>query len=377
MDEIKLSVVMPVYNETNTLERIISKVESVKLPGEISELELVIVDDYSTDSTRDILKHYSDHHTVILHDKNRGKGKALQTGFKAAGGDIIIIQDADLEYDPNDYGKLLTPIINGRADVVYGSRFLKTDSRHVLHYWHTQGNKLLTWFSNMMTDLDLTDMETCYKAFRRPILEKLLLCENRFGIEPELTAKVAHLVREGKCSVFETAISYHGRSYGEGKKIGVKDALRAFYCILKYNNSRVAKLTCYAMMGIMVALSQILTLIVLVELAGLEGLRGENIANVISIEISILTGFFLHSSFTWHIETNGASRNWRRHLKALWVFHGVTLLSIFVRIGLFYGLSLTPMPYLPNALIGILAAVILNFTGYNRIVFKKLPMENI
>ena len=225
----KLSIVMPCYNEMNTIEQIIKKVLAVDLPF---ARELVIVDDYSSDGTRAYLQtlENSDTINVIYHEVNKGKGAALRSGFAAARGDVIIIQDADLEYDPNEYMKLLEPIINGQADVVYGSRFIGGESHRVLYFWHSMGNRFLTLLSNMFTDLNLTDMEVCYKLFRRSILDKIELTEDRFGFEPEFTAKVAKL----NCPIYEVGISYYGRTYEEGKKISWKDGARAVYVILKY-----------------------------------------------------------------------------------------------------------------------------------------------
>ena len=225
----KLSVVMPCYNEMNTIEAIVNEVLSVDLE---LDRELIIVDDGSQDGTRDYLKTLEECEdiTVILHDQNRGKGAALRTGFEHASGDIIMIQDADLEYDPHQYPKLLQPILAGKADVVYGSRFIGSDSHRVLYFWHSLGNKFLTMLSNMFTNLNLSDMEVCYKVFKRTVLDEIELKENRFGFEPEFTAKVA---RTG-CVMYEVGITYHGRTYEEGKKINWKDGVRALYVILKY-----------------------------------------------------------------------------------------------------------------------------------------------
>lgn len=223
----KLSVVIPVYNELATINEIYERVKSVDINKEI-----ILIDDYSTDGSREILQDLADDSTLILmHDRNRGKGAALRTGFNHVTGDIVIIQDADLEYDPQQYPKLIQPILDGRADVVYGSRFVTGDYRRVLFFWHMIGNKFLTLLSNIFTNLNLTDIETCYKAFRREVLERIIIEENRFGFEPEITAKVAKL----NLRIYETGISYSGRTYNEGKKIGWKDGLSSLRCILKYN----------------------------------------------------------------------------------------------------------------------------------------------
>jgi glycosyltransferase involved in cell wall biosynthesis len=194
--------------------------------------ELIIVDDGSTDGTRDLLANIADPRVnVILHEKNGGKGAALQTGFTHAKFDYVIVQDADLEYDPEDFGKILAPLLSGKADVVFGSRFQGSDAHRVFFFWHSVGNKILTLVSNMFTNLNLTDMETCYKCFKREVIQSFQLRENRFGIEPELTGKIA----AGRWRIYEVGISYSGRSYDEGKKIGWKDGVRAMYCILKYS----------------------------------------------------------------------------------------------------------------------------------------------
>jgi len=225
----KLSVIIPVYNEVNTIEQVLDRVRHVPI-----EKEIVVVDDCSTDGTRDRLKVLQQRDgdlRLIFHENNQGKGAALRTGFQATTGNIVIVQDADLEYDPGEYPKLIAPILDGKADVVYGTRFAGGESHRVLYFWHFLGNKLLTLLSNVFTDLNLTDIETCYKVFRREVLQRIHLEENRFGFEPEVTAKVARL----RVRVYEVGISYAGRTYEEGKKINWKDGLRALWCVLKYN----------------------------------------------------------------------------------------------------------------------------------------------
>ncbi len=228
----KISVVIPCYNEEATLREIVETVLSQKLWEDFTP-ELIIVDDCSTDSTADVLQDIVKQRPEIVtsrHTVNRGKGAALQTGFRLVTGDIVIIQDADLEYDPAEYHSLLDPILDGHADVVFGSRFLGGRPHRVLFFWHMVANRGLTLLSNMTTNLNLTDMETCYKVFRSDIISNIDIQENRFGFEPEITAKIAKL----KVPVYEVGISYYGRTYEEGKKIGIKDAVRALYCIIKY-----------------------------------------------------------------------------------------------------------------------------------------------
>jgi len=223
---VKLSIVIPVYNEKNTIKEIVSRVRKTPF-----EKEIIIVDDYSTDGTRELLKEIENEPDlrILYNPQNMGKGASLRSGFENLTGDIVIIQDADLEYDPGEYPNLIQPISEGKADVVYGSRFMG-GPRRVLYFWHAVGNHLLTLFSNMMTNLNLTDMETCYKVFRREVLKKITIKSNRFGVEPEITAKIARLgVR-----LYEIPISYNGRKYSEGKKIGWKDGVNAFFSILRF-----------------------------------------------------------------------------------------------------------------------------------------------
>tara|TARA_B100001057_G_scaffold491779_1_gene582760 strand:+ start:37 stop:729 length:693 start_codon:yes stop_codon:yes gene_type:complete len=225
----KISVIIPCYNEEKTIEKIVSKILNLK----DLNLEIIIVDDNSTDLSKDIIENKLKNkiNKFIINDRNYGKGYSIRKGFEVASGDVILIQDADLEYDPNDYEKLLKPIKDGFADVVYGSRFIGSEEKRVLYFWHMIGNKILTLISNMLTNLNLTDMEVCYKVFKSDVIKNIELKENRFGFEPEITAKIS----KKKIRIYEVGVKYFGRTYSEGKKINWKDGFSALRCIIKYN----------------------------------------------------------------------------------------------------------------------------------------------
>ncbi|MBT3361011.1 MAG: glycosyltransferase family 2 protein [Rhodospirillales bacterium] len=230
----KLSVVIPCYNEESTLAQLVDRVTSADTSG--LDLEILIINDASTDGSAEIAKSIASTDPRIVfeqHEENMGKGAALRTGFNKASGDIVLVQDADLEYSPSDYPILIAPILSGRADVVFGSRFIGGASHRVLYFWHSVGNKVLTVFSNMMTNLNLTDMETCYKVFKKEVIDQIEVRENRFGFEPEITAKISKI--KPALRIYEVGITYDGRTYGDGKKITWKDGISAIFCILKYN----------------------------------------------------------------------------------------------------------------------------------------------
>jgi len=231
----KLSIIVPIYNEKKTLSLILKAIEQAPILG--LEKEVIIIDDFSTDGTRAILKDLEKKYKIYYHKKNQGKGSALKTGFQHASGDIFLIQDADLEYNPQEYEKILKPIIDGKADVVLSSRFISSEPHRVLYYWHYVGNRFLTMMSNIFTNLNLTDMESCYKAFTRTIIDQIIpkLKSKHFEFEPEIVAQCAKLNKVNKCRIYEVGVSYSGRTYDEGKKIGWKDGLKALWYIIKFN----------------------------------------------------------------------------------------------------------------------------------------------
>jgi len=285
---VKLSIVVPCYNEELTLRRCINNV--LGIADDHLLLEIIIVDDGSTDHTLHIARELEKKHreiSLVRHERNRGKGAALRTGFQHVTGEYVAIQDADLEYDPMDLKRLLIPLVKGTADVVFGSRFLSTGAHRVLYFWHSLGNRFLTFLSNMFTDLNLTDMETCYKVFRRDVIKGINIQEDRFGFEPEIVAKIAHM----RLRIYEMGISYRGRTYQEGKKIGAKDGIRALYCILRYNAHKAPvpiQLFLYLLIGSVAAVANFLVFIGMFY----SGL-GENIAAPFAFAVAALVNYLL------------------------------------------------------------------------------------
>lgn len=371
----KISIIIPVFNEENTLIELLNNVKKAPLL-ENMEREIIIVDDCSTDGTKEILQtlEKNDKLKIIYHSINKGKGAALRTGFKNVSGEIIIIQDADLEYDPNEYPNLLRPIADGKADVVYGSRFMGGNPHRVLYFWHTVANKFLTLCSNAFSDLNLTDMETGYKVFKKEILEGLTIEEDRFGFEPEITAKLGEKVRNEGIRIYEVGISYYGRTYEEGKKVGAKDAVRALWCIFKYNNSSIAHLVKYLIFGLLIGFSQFISIYLFIEILKFESLQEQNIANIISILISFAVAFVIHSSITWRYKYTSIFEL----ILIIISFYLLSSFSLIIRYLLFDFLAQNfGMGYQLNTLIGIFVAISINFIGYDKWVFQRRTRSNL
>ncbi len=362
----KLSVTIPVYNEKDTIREILKRVSQAPLPAGV-ELEIVAVDDCSTDGTRAILQEARlPGLKVFLHDKNQGKGAALNTAFRNCTGDIVLIQDADLEYDPQEYPKLIAPILDGDADVVYGSRFAGGEAHRVQYFWHYVANRFLTMMSNAFTDLNLTDMNTCYKVLRREVLS-FDIEEKRFGVDPEITAKMSTQARQRGIAVYEVGISYRGRTYAQGKKIGLKDAFRSLWCVMVYNTSLLARLMKYGAIALLSALAQYLCMVALVQGLRLTGSLSQNLAYAASIELSLLAAFLLHSFITWRSRYQGLFACLGQLLR----FQVSTALSFAARQALFCYLQRAGIDYRLNALIGLAIAAALIFLGYDRLAFRK------
>jgi dolichol-phosphate mannosyltransferase len=359
---VKLSVVIPCYNEERTLEDCVESVLAIQ--GETLELEVIVVDDCSTDASLAIARRLASRVPGMIlchHEKNQGKGAALRTGIASATGDFVAIQDADLEYDPRDLVRLLLPLRAGEADVVLGSRFLSYGYHRVLYYWHSVGNRFLTTLSNMLTDLNLTDMETCYKVFRREIIQSITIEENRFGFEPEVVAKVAQM----RVRVYEMGISYRGRTYAEGKKIGVRDGWRALYCILKYNLPKAPipiQFLFYLFVGGSSAIVN-LSVFVAAHSAGVN----VSVAAVTAFIVAALVNYFLSIKLIFR-----HNAKWRTPSELLIYFLLVSLICVVDMYCTLGFVSLGSPPWLAKVsatAIGLL----LNFTARRFIIFPEAP----
>jgi glycosyltransferase involved in cell wall biosynthesis len=361
-ERVKLSIVIPCYNEERTLETCVDSV--LEIQSDSLELELIIVDDCSTDASSRIARRLAERVPGMIvrhHEKNQGKGAALRTGIAAASGDFVAIQDADREYDPRDLVRLLIPLRAGEADVVLGSRFLSYGYHRVLYYWHSVGNRVLTTLSNMLTDLNLTDMETCYKVFRREVIQSITIEEDRFGFEPEVVAKVAQM----RLRVYEMGISYRGRTYAEGKKIGMRDGWRALYCILKYNLPKVPIAVQFLFYLLVGGFSAIVNLLVFVT-AHSAGL---------SLSVAAVTAFFIAALVNYFLSIKLIFRHnakWRTPSELLVYFVVVSVIGIvdmYTTVGL---VLLGSAPWL--AKVGATAfGLVLNFAARRFIVFPEAP----
>ena len=359
---LKLSVVIPCYNEERTLNKCVDKVLAIS-DDELS-IEVIIVDDASTDRSLQIAKQLEKEHSEIVvmhHESNQGKGAALRSGFKQATGEFVAVQDADLEYNPLELKKLLVPLIEGDADVVLGSRFLSSGAHRVLYFWHSLGNKILTLLSNMFTDLNITDMEVCYKVFRREVIQSIEIKENRFGVEPEIVAKIAQM----RLRIYEMGISYSGRTYEEGKKIGVRDGLRALYCIFHYNAHKAPvpmQLVIYFFIGIVAALTNFVIFLGFYNIG-------------INVNIALLSAFFLAAFVNYLLCLSLLFRH-----KARWnSFREIIMYLVVVAIVSLLDLGITKsllfLKYSPqfSKLMATVFGFIFNFFGRRLLVFPESP----
>jgi len=365
----KLSVIIPVYNEERTICTLLETVRNVRLLPQIKEVELIVVNDCSNDHTAELINEYAKAHKnikVFHHVANKGKGAALRTGFAEAEGDLVIVQDADLEYNPNEFNLLLKPIIENNADVVYGSRFAGGESHRVLYYSHTMGNKFLTFLSNLFSDINLTDMETCYKLFKKDIIKNITIEENRFGFEPEITAKTAALCRHKGIKIYEVGISYHGRTYQEGKKIGFIDGVRALWCICRYNTSFLAYLIKYCTTGSFLTLLQ--TAIIIFFPHNFHFINGhKNIsAFFFSTILCLPVIFVLHGLFTWR----GRCTKKIEIFPRLPGFLAISFISICLKYCFLFYFPAFSINFILNFIISSMLISIYNFLTYDRIVFK-------
>jgi len=357
---IKFSIVIPCYNEEKTLKNCVERV--LEIADKSLSLEIIIVDDCSTDASLSVARDIESRHsevTVLHQEKNQGKGAALRIGFQKATGDFVVVQDADLEYDPMDLKRLLVPLINNEADVVLGSRFLSYGAHRVLYFWHSLGNRFLTLLSNMFTDLNLTDMETCYKVFRRDVIQSIQIKENRFGFEPEIVAKVA----QKRLRIFEMGISYHGRTYAEGKKIGVKDGLRALYCIFRYNAHKAPipiQLLLYLFIGGLAAF---------VNLCVFLGMFSAGFNVTISAPTAFLTAALVNYLLCVLIMFRHKAR-WNSITEAL-VYILVVGIVATLDLGVTKALLTSGASPAASKLVATLLALILNFSGRRFLVFPE------
>ncbi len=361
----KLSLVIPCFNEENTLRTCVERV--LRLKSDELEMEILVVDDASTDSGFAIAESLSKEYPevqVLRHERNQGKGAALRTGFARTTGDFVAVQDADLEYDPEDLLRLLKPLREGKADVVFGSRFLTSGEHRVLYFWHSLSNRVLTVLSNMLTDLNLTDMETCYKVFRGDVIRKIDIVENRFGFEPEITAKVAAL----RLRIYEMGISYDGRTYAQGKKIGLKDGLRALYCIIKYNMPKAPLPVQFAMYVFIGGLAALANLLLFLGLRGLE----------VSLWPATLAAFFSAAALNYWLSTRLLFRSGAMYKKPLEIA-AYTALICGVAV---FDVGSTSFLIISGASEGfakVMASaggLLLNFIGRKYLVFYERPLPD-